>query len=316
MSYSFLLSFENLEIQHYNMQRSFLLIAVMFIYHHSISQDAAVKQLQAAANKEVKSLDSNGWKKSGTFILNINQGALSNWAAGGEQNVFGVNGIFNYAINFKKGKNVWDNYFDIALGFQNATSFNKFRKIDDRIDITSKYGRQISKKWYGGILFNFNSQLMPGYNYGATTQTKISNFLAPGKLILSPGFDYRPNDKFSLFISPASFRWVFKSDEDFYSVTKFGVDAGKKANLEIGAFASAKYTTNLAPWATYTSRLDLFSNYRRNPQNIDVLMNNLLTLKFNKSLATNISLDLLYDDDVIKRLQLKEILGVGLTLKF
>jgi hypothetical protein len=48
---------------------------------------------------------------------------------------------------------------------------------------------------------------------------------------------------------------------------------------------------------------------------VDVLMTNLLTMKFTKLLATNISLDLIYDDDVKKRLQLKEILGIGLTVK-
>jgi hypothetical protein len=72
---------------------------------------------------------------------------------------------------------------------------------------------------------------------------------------------------------------------------------------------------NFSKWAIYNCRLDLFSNYERKPQNVDLLMNNLLSLKFSKAFATNISLDLIYDDDVIKRLQLKEILGVGLTLK-
>lgn len=57
-------------------------------------------------------------------------------------------------------------------------------------------------------------------------------------------------------------------------------------------------------------------NYRCNPQNIDVLMNNLLTMNFTKNFATNLSVDLLYDDDVLKKLQLKEILGIGLTMKF
>ena len=47
-------------------------------------------------------------------------------------------------INHRKGKNTWDNNFDIALGFQNATSFSKYRKIDDRIDITSKYGAPVN----------------------------------------------------------------------------------------------------------------------------------------------------------------------------
>lgn len=279
------------------------------------AQDDVVKQMQNAGNKAVKSLDSNGWKKSGVFILNLNQGALSNWVAGGEENVFGVNGIFNYSINYKGDRNIWDNYFDIALGFQNATSFKKFRKIDDRIDITSKYGRMLSKKWYYGILFNFNSQALPGYNYATDPPTKISSFLTPGKIILSPGFDFRPNDKFSVFMSPATVRWVLKRGEDFYNISKFGVDSAKKVNTEIGAFVTAKYKVAITKWATYTGRLDLFSNYRRNPHNIDVLMNNLLTMNFTKNFATNLSVDLLYDDDVLQKLQLKEILGIGLTMK-
>ena len=279
------------------------------------AQDDVVKQMQGAGTKAVKSLDSNGWKKSGVFILNLNQGALSNWVAGGEQNVFGINGILNYSVNYKGDRNIWDNYFDIALGFQNATSFKKFRKIDDRIDITSKYGRMITKKWYYGILFNFNSQALPGYDYSTDPPTKISSFLTPGKIILSPGFDFRPNDKFSVFMSPATVRWVLKNDEDFYNIPKFGVDSAKKVNTEIGAFVTARYKAAITKWATYTGRLDLFSNYRRNPQNIDVLMNNLLTMNFTKNFATNLSVDLLYDDDVLQKLQLKEILGIGLTMK-
>jgi hypothetical protein len=38
-------------------------------------------------------------------------------------------------------------------------------------------------------------------------------------------------------------------------------------------------------------------------------------MKITKILATNLSLDILYDDDVIKKTQLKEILGAGLTIK-
>jgi hypothetical protein len=293
----------------------FLLTLVIVFISFANAQDNTVKNLQAAGTKEVKSLDSNGWKKSGNFILNINQGALSNWAAGGEQSVFGINGILNYAINYRQDKNTWDNYFDLALGIQNASSFSKFRKIDDRIDITSKYGYKINKKWFAGLLFNFNSQAIAGYDYSTTPNTKISSFLTPGKILLSPGFDYRPSDKFSLFFSPVTVRWVLKNNADFYRISKFGVDAFKKSNSEIGAYLTARYTVPLNKWATYTSRLDLFSNYKRKPQNIDLLMNNLLTMKFTKNLATTLTFDMIYDDDVIKRLQIKEILGIGLTLK-
>lgn len=78
---------------------------------------------------------------------------------------------------------------------------------------------------------------------------------------------------------------------------------------------TAKYTKPLNSWATYTGRLDLFSNYKRKPQNVDLFFTNLLVLKFNKWLGSTISVDLVYDDDVIGKLQVKQILGLGLTLK-
>jgi hypothetical protein len=279
------------------------------------AQDKAVKEMLMVGTKSFKSLDSNGWLKTGTFILNINQGTLSHWAAGGEQSVLGINWLFNYALNLRQGRSTWDNGFDIALGFQNATSFGKFRKIDDRIDITTKYGYQISNKGYLGILANFNSQVLAGYDYSINPNPKISSFLTPGKILLSPGFDFKPTSSFSLYFSPLTIRWVLKNNPAFFNVLKFGVDSAQKVNTELGAFFTAKSKLKLARWATFNSRLDLFSNYERKPQNVDLLMNNLLTLKFNKYLSTNLSLDMIYDDDVIKRLQVKEILGIGLILK-
>ena len=298
------------------MRKIFLVLCSIAIFRISYSQDRTVKELQIIGTRPIQSLDSNGWKLNGTFIMNMNQGALSNWVAGGEQNVLGVNSIFNYAINFRHGKNTWDNYFDLALGFQNATSFGKFRKIDDRIDVTSKYGHLINHHWYLGVLTNFNSQSLAGYDYSvAPKNEKISNFLTPGKIILSPGLDYKTANRFSLFISPVTVRWILKNDPDFFNMAKFGVDSARKVNTEFGAFVTAKFNASFTKWAAYSSRIDLFSNYKRRPQNVDVLMNNLLTMKFTKIFATNFSLDLVYDDDVKKRLQLKEILGIGLTVK-
>jgi hypothetical protein len=292
-----------------------LFIATMMVAFSTQAQDVSIKQLQADASKAIKSLDSNGWHKYGNFMLNVNQGSLQNWAAGGEQNTLGINGLLNYTISFRKDKHTWDNYFDLALGFQNATSFRRMRKIDDRIDITSKYGYQITKKWYLAGLVNFNTQALPGYAYTDTVDTKISNFLTPGKVLVSAGLDYRPNDNFSVFISPITTRWILKKDNSFYAVDAFGVPAFKRAYNEIGAYLTAKYNKPLNKWATYTGRLDLFSNYKRNPQNIDLYLTNLLAMKFNKWLGTTISVDMLYDDDVLKKTQLKEILGIGLTIK-
>lgn len=279
------------------------------------AQDPSVREFQKVAFKDLKPLEKDGWVKTGTFIINVNQGALRNWAGGGEENTLGVTTLLNYNINHKKGNFSWNNYFDIALGFQNASSFGQFRKVDDRIDITSKYGIRFSKRWYVAILANFNSQSLTGYSYTDTGNTKISSFLTPGKILLSAGIDFRPDKSFSLFISPITTRLILKSDAAFYNISKFGVPAERKSYTELGAFASAKYTKKITTWAFYTGRLDLFSNYKRSPENIDLLITNLLTMKFNRWLATNMSFDMVYDDDILKKPQLKEILGIGLTIK-
>jgi hypothetical protein len=289
-------------------------LATATIVSSAPAQDPSLREFQKVAFKELKLPEKDGWQKAGTFIINVQQGALRNWVSGGEQNTLGVATLFNYNLNFKKGKNSRNNYFDIALGFQNATSFGRFRKTDDRIDITTKYGYQFSNKWYSAILVNFNTQALTGYNYTDTVNNKISGFLTPGKIIVSAGIDYRPDKSLSLFISPITTRFLLKRDPDFYTADKFGVPANSKSYAELGAFATAKFAKSFTKWVMYTGRLDLFSNYKRNPENVDLFFTNLLSLKFNKWLATNVSADIVYDDDILKRTQLKEVLGIGLTV--
>lgn len=269
----------------------------------------------AAFSQDQKKEEKDGWSRSGTFALTVNQGALKNWAAGGEQNTLGITSLLNFTVNHKRGRYNWNNYFDIGLGFQDATSFRKFRKIDDRIDITSKFGYGFTKKWYATLLLNVNTQALPGYDYADSLTPKISNFFSPGKVLLSAGLDFRPSEQLSVFVSPVSVRWIIKADKDFYAIDKFGVPANKRSYNEIGAYASVKYIKPINKWAAYTGRLDLFSNYRRKPQNVDILFTNLFALKFNKWLGSTISVDMIYDDDILKKLQLKEVFGLGITLK-
>ena len=85
---------------------------------------------------------------------------------------------------------------------------------------------------------------------------------------------------------------------------------------------------------TKTTKIDLFSNYASNPQNIDVFWETLIALKVNKYISVNLNTVLLYDDDIKvpvdrngnglfesteepgPRVQFKEIFGVGFSYKF
>ena len=124
------------------------------------SQDKTVKQLQKEADKSIKKdadTAQSYWKKGGMFNLNISQGSLSNWAAGGDDFSLSLNAQMSLFGFYKKGKYSWDNTLDMNFGYMKTTTLGS-RKNDDRFDLLSKYGRAISSKWNLAALFNFRSQ--------------------------------------------------------------------------------------------------------------------------------------------------------------
>ena len=289
------------------------------------AQDKTVKQLQDEAAAKNITKDPNDtipklWKTGGLFTLNVGQGSLSNWVGGGDKFSLSLISFLNLYAYYKKGKHVWDNNLDLGYGFVKTTSLGQ-RKSDDRIDLLSKYGYEIAPKWYLSGLFNFRTQFAKGYSYskdsvGRDIRTLSSASFAPAYVLVSLGFDYKPKDYFSIFISPITERWVIVTNDSLSSVGAYGVDPGKKSKNELGAFISVKFNKEIAKNIVYTSRLDLFSNYKSNPQNVDLYFTNVLAMKVNKYISANIALDLLYDDDAIKHLQVRQLLGIGLSAKF
>src|SRR5450755_3858401 len=259
-----------------------------------------VKELRDAANgvtvtKDPHDTTKQTWKTGGLYNLNFNQAALSNWSAGGDKSSLSLSTLLNIYAFYTNGKHSWDNTLDLAYGIVNTTSLGS-RKSDDRIDLVSKYGYDVGKKWYLSGLFNFRSQFAPGYNYpNANTKVLTSDFLAPGYLLESVGMDYKPNDNFSLFLSPITARELFVRNDSLAAVAAFGVDSGKKFRFELGAFVSVNYTANLSKTAIYKTKLDLFSNYLHNPQNISANWNNILAVKVTRLIAMNLSLAMIYD---------------------
>ena len=265
------------------------------------------------------------WKIGGLLRFTLSQGAQSNWAAGGENQTLGLGSFLTGYAYYKKGKKSWDNTIDLAYGFLNTTSLG-MRKTDDHIDLLSKYGYEIGKKWYLSGLINFRTQFAAGYSYPTDGPPVLtSDFMAPGYLIVSPGFNYLPNSEFSFFISPATLRWIFVENDSLSRQGAFGVDSGKTVKTEFGAYSTISYTHKISPTATYTGRLDLFSNYENKPQNVDVNWTNLLAVKVSGILTMTLSFSLIYDNEVstVKAdgtvggpaTQIQELLGIGLALK-
>ncbi len=307
--------------------------AVLFFFSFFVTktflfaQDIPVKELPNEIFRNVKK-DANDttrwkWKHGGIVNINVAQGTLSNWSAGGDNFSLSLNSYVNYSLFYRNEKHTWDNSFDFNLGFVQTTSLGS-RKNDDRIDLLSKYGFRIdtSNKWYLSGLFNFRSQFFDGRTYYTKDSSDLaSTFLSPAYLILSVGFDYKPKPTFSIFLSPITNRTTFVANRRLSQKGAYGVGINNHVYDEVGAFASINYYTSIYKNATYKGRIDLFSNYGHNPQNIDMFLTNAFAFKINRFMAATYNLDMIYDDDVKfankgPRLQLKSLIGVGFTMPF
>lgn len=307
--------------------KNFLFSLLITLSAAAVAQDVSIKALQAESNKTISKdaadTSSKKWKKGGLYGINVSQGSLSNWAAGGDDFSLSVNSLFSLFAFYKNGKHSWDNTFDFNIGYVNTSSLGS-RKNDDRFDLLSKYGHALNAKLNLTTLLNLRSQLFKGFTYGNNVKTFSSAFMAPGYLLLSLGLDYKPTKNLSIFFSPVTARWVIVRDTALSNKGLYGVESGKKAALEFGAFATIGYLKEFNKFVTYKGRLDLFSNYRNNPQNIDLFMSNILNAKLGKVLSVSWSVDLIYDDDVrlfgdnqtSPALQVKSLVGIGLLLRF
>jgi hypothetical protein len=300
------------------------LLCICFISVHS--QDKIIKGIQAESNKTIKKSDPDTlkklWRTGGLFSLNLSQGSLSNWSAGGDDFSLSINSFLNVFAFYKKDKYSWDNTLDVNFGYIKTTSLGA-RKNDDRIDLLSKYGYAFKPKLSLSGLFNFRTQMARGYNYDKTSKSLTSAFLSPAYVLVSIGLDYKPSKDLSIFISPLTSRWTIVRNDSLSAKGLYGVEPGKKSFNEIGAFATINYLKALNKSVGYKGRLDLFSNYQRNPQNVDLYMSNIFTTKLSKILAASWNVDLIYDDDAklfgknhnSPALQFKSLIGVGLNVK-
>lgn len=303
------------------------------------AQDAT-KAIRESA--PLSAADSTGkvWTKSATFNINITQVSLTNWAAGGNNSLGGIM-LFNGFANQHKGKHVWDNSLILAFGGQlqapQGYSFTDGAptKTDDRIELNSKWGHQLKNPWYLSFLGQFKTQFTEGFDGSGT---RISNLFAPAYLILAAGVDYRPNDNFTVFISPAAMKLTMVNDKKLFNGVPpdgrvFGVKNGSTTETEVGGYLRVQFKKDLAKNFTFLTRGDLYSNYLRNPQNIDVTWETLWTLKINSWFGASFNTLLLYDHDIdVPKLkddpstglkvpapgpgtQFKQTLGIGLSFK-
>ena len=259
------------------------------------------------------------WFFVGKNNLVFNQSSFSNWNTGGNNNI-GVIGKINYIIGYKNWKHYWDNNIQLGYGFV-AYKGQATRKTEDYINLMSNYGYDLGQDFYVSTGFQFLSQFTNAYDYSSSPdpepEDRISTFMAPGYLNVGVGVSYNPNEKFQVIFRPINGKFTFVLDELLQKKGRYGLERdGQSVRSELGAMLNILYRLKLHENITFDNQVNFFSNYLYHTERVDMLYTGALTIRFNKFINTVVSLDLLYDHDQIKRLQMKETLGIGFSYNF
>lgn len=265
------------------------------------------------------------WTKVGSAGLNLSQMSLANWAAGGDPSV-AADLSFNYSLDYKKDQTLWQNRLELAYGI-NRTESNGTRKTNDKIYFSSSYGRKAAESLYISALLKFNTQFANGFDYAIKNDDGgyklTSDFMAPAYLSGGLGIVWTPYKWLSVNASPSTWKATVVTVESLRTI--YGVAADRSTRHEFGGNVQIEAKGTIWGDLSGYTRLNLFSNYLANPQNVDVDWSFRLDMKINKWLSANVTFHAIYDDDIkipqengvaYPCLQMQEVAGIGLLLTF
>lgn len=276
------------------------------------------------------------WTLKSLFGVNGTQTSFVNWAAGGRNNI-SVLGFIDASANYKKNSLKWENDFKFALGglryIDSTGKKDGLQKTDDKIDLSSTFGYEFKKTWFYTATAGFRTQTLDGFSF-PNDSVRISTFMAPAYVNVSLGIEFAPKESFNMYLSPIAGKITIVNDQVLANAGAFGVEkavldtdgsvltSGKRVRSEFGAYFRMKFQKEIMKNIEMKTRVELFSNYLNNPENIDVNAENIFTFKVNKWFSASLQWNLIYDDDISirdangnsgPRTQFKSVLGLGIS---
>ncbi len=282
----------------------------------------------------------------GKYGLNINQLALSNWAAGGENSSTGkafADFILVYHNKLSEQKLTGSFAFGIA-----RFADNHIEKSDDKIDLTYSISPNSKKQWNFSMVSTFNTQFAEGYKY-PNDSTMLSCFFAPAYLTLSGGYTFKSKDeRFQIYMSPMAGKITFVMNQKLADKGSYGVrsgyydaeglwNPGEHVAAALGINVIINYKQPIGGNITYTTILNTFYNYveTRNGARLplDINWENTFNLAINKYITAIFFIHMKYDHnttfpvyetiggqetvvDNVPKLQIKESLGIAFVHNF
>lgn len=262
----------------------------------------------------------NYWKKTVLFGLNFSQSAFTNnYSAGGVNSVaLGTN--FIYHTEYNKAPFSYVSELNLTYGVAKNKGQGK-RKTNDRIYFDNKLASQLSKHWYFFGALTFESQFDKGFNYtdlggGKFAAQQISNFMAPGYLTESIGFEYKPTGYFDLRLGTGTARQTFVLDDSVRKSNDYGVGPNHTVKNDLAFQIVGLFDKDLMKNVHLNARYALFIPYGESPKFITHRLDAVLSARVNRLVNVTINGTLLYDRHTATAAQGTEGLALGILYRF
>ena len=281
------------------------------------------------------------WTKKNQIGFDISEIAFLNWNAGGTSSISGLIKSKFTRVYTKENYN-WTNELVMRYGLNKQDGI-ELRKTEDAFQYNTAFGYRTDtiSNWYYTAKLNFNTQFTEGYSY-PNTSTAVSKLFAPAYLFVGIGAEYATKEKNKLlYISPFTSKMTFVLDQRLANLGSFGVvkatydsegnllTPGEKSKIELGFLITALYKKEILKNIILENRISLYSDYINRFGNVDIDNDLQIELVVNDHVRTNIGAHIIYDDDIKAKeevegvqvtvgpkLQLKQVLGVGITYAF
>jgi len=296
----------------------------------------------------------NYWTPSAKFDFGLTNTALTDWAAGGYDQVT-LKTSLDATANYAKDLTTWNNRLQLDYGFLwSKDKEDLLQKNVDNIYLQTQLNFKTKKEstWSFSVKATLRSQFSPSYNYKTPAEGQTwkqssvmkSAFMAPGYPNLALGMSWKPMNWLSFDLAPLTADYTIVRVEslrknygmelkDEYADVPAAERQGymyRRAKFQFGANITGNLKIKFNDNINFDTQVTLFTNYLKNPGNFRVNWDNKFVWQIARFLNLTFQTWLIYDPDVLivsqkdadiypsgrQRVQLKEVLSLNFTYTF
>lgn len=255
------------------------------------------------------------WTRTAEVAATFKQIGLKNWVQGGAE-LISLNLTGRLRARKEKERYIWQNAFESTYTLTRQGEQKRIRANTDEWRVISRYNWKLENNWNITAGISLNSQY--GKLYKVTKDpvseeeiaTLTSDLLSPGFVWPTLGFTYIKKEIWSLSIMPVTGKLIVVLNDSLSQAGAFGVDPGEHLSIEAGFGFDGWLKKELFNNISLESDISIFSHFY-DILHTDVRWNFILRFKVNSFFSGFYSHNLIYDYNIIDKVQFKYTISLG-----